>query len=143
VSLNIFYTPRPAAAPPVIGNTILRGLRIDYESIGGLAVYQGDLILGKAGDVARGRFSGRFAVDNRPGVRPQSATIAPNFQATTGLWPLVNGVVRVPYTTTGVNAANTSAAIAESNTQLVGIVQWVPAAASDANLVNFAFDASD
>ena len=36
-----------------------------------------------------------------------------------------------------------NAAIAESNTQLAGIVQWVPATASDFNLVEFNFDPSN
>ena len=49
---------------------------------------------------------------------------------------MVNGVVRVPYTITNVSTTNTNninAAIAESNTQLAGVVQWEPATASDVN----------
>ena len=47
---------------------------------------------------------------------------------------MVNGVVRVPYTITNVTTdehlSNINAAITESNTQLAGVVQWVPATAS-------------
>jgi hypothetical protein len=145
--VNIYYTPKAAAAPAAIGTTTLRGKQITYEVIGGLAVYQGDIILGKSADVAAGRFSGRFAVRSRQGLRPQSATIAPNLLSSTGLWPVVNGVVRVPYTianlTTDTIYPLINDAIDESNSQLAGVVQWVPATTSDVNLVNFYFDTSD
>jgi hypothetical protein len=111
-----------------------------YEVIDGLAIFQHDLILGKAVDVEAGRFSGRLAVNSRERLHPESATIAPSLLSSTGLWPVVNGVVRVPYTMTSVNTANIDAAVAESNTQLAGKIQWVPATGSDVNLVNFNFD---
>src|ERR1017187_250705 len=85
--VNIFYTPREPAPPPPLGTAILRGKQITYEAIGGRAVYQSDLILGRAEDVARGRLRGRFGVDGRQSLRPQSATIAPQLPDTTGLWP--------------------------------------------------------
>ena len=143
--VNIYYSPRTPPPLPPLRTTTLRGKQIAYEAIGGLAVYQGDIVLGKSADVAAGRFSGRFAAISRPGPRPQSATIAPNLLSSTGLWPLVNGVVRVPYTiaNTSGDVTNINAAITESNTQLAGVVQWVPATASDVNLVNFDFNTSD
>jgi hypothetical protein len=145
--VNVYYTPKATAAPAPIGTAILRGKQIAYEVIGGMAVYQGDIILGKPVDVAAGRFSGRFAVRNRQGLRPQSATIAPNLLSSTGLWPVVNGVVRVPYTIA--NPATDpiypliNDAINKSNSQLAGVVQWAPATTSDVNLVNFDFNTSD
>jgi hypothetical protein len=141
--VNIFYTPRIPLPAPVLRTTTLRGKQITYEVRDGLAIYQGDMILGKAADVAAAAAAGPSAGAKEKGLHPESLTIAPNFFATTGLWPVVNSVVRVPYTITNVNTANTSninAAIAESNAQLAGIVQWEPATASDVNYVNFDFD---
>lgn len=86
------------------------------------------------------------SVKNTKGARPKAVSIGPNFLSSTGLWPVVNGVVRVPYSITYASAANTTninAAITESNTQLAGVVEWTPATASDVNLVSFDFDPSD
>ncbi len=140
--VNIFYTPRDIQPPPVLGSTWLHGRQITYEVIDGRAVYQSDMILGDAVEAARGRFAGRLA---RAGLRlqPQSATIAPGPLPPTGLWPVVSGVVRVPYSMTSVNATNINSAITQSNTQLAGVVQWVPATGGDVNLVNFNFNAAD
>ena len=142
--VNVFYTPLAPPTPPVLRTTILQGKQITYEVRNGRAIYQNDIVLGRAADVTASGLTGRVGVNGQNGVRPNSITIGPNLLSSTGLWPLVNGVVRVPYTNpSGVNAANTNAAIAESNTQLAGIVQWVPATASDVNLVEFDFDPSN
>jgi hypothetical protein len=144
-SVNVFYTPRVSLPASVLKTTFLHGKQITYEVRDGFAIYQGDMILGKAADVAAATANGPMAATGKGGMRPESLTIAPNFFATTGLWPVVNGVVRVPYTITNVstsNTANINAAIAESNSQLAGVVQWEPATASDVNLVNFDFDPS-
>ena len=138
--VNIFYTANAPAAPPPQRSTMLHGQQVTYEVIDGRAVYQGDMILGTAADVAAGRFAGGLASG---GLRPQAVTVAPNLTYASGLWPIVNGVVRVPYTVTAVDAANINAAIAESNTQLANRVQWVPATANDINLVSFQFDSTD
>ena len=42
-----------------------------------------------------------------------------------------------------VNAANMNAGVTESNAQLTGVVQWIPATANDVNLVEFDFDPSN
>jgi len=80
-------------------------------------------------------------------LRPQSATITPNSLVSNGLWPVVSGVVRVPYTIDPSNApptvTNIDSALAESNTQLTGVVHWTPATGSDDNFVNFIFDSND
>jgi hypothetical protein len=141
--VNILYTPQTPITPPVLRTTILQGKRITYEVRDGLAIYQSDMVLGKAADVAAGVVAGKPTANSQSIERPNAITIAPNFFSTSGLWPVVNGVARVPYTITNVNAANTSninAAIAESNTQLAGVLQWQPATTSDVNLVNFDFD---
>ncbi len=50
------------------------------------------MILGKAADVAAAASTGpAAAAKSAKGPRPESLTIAPNFFATTGLWPVVNG----------------------------------------------------
>src|ERR1035441_10034281 len=118
----------------LLGTTILHGKQITYEVRDGLAIYQSDMILGKAADVAAGGLTGRFAATSPKRLHPEASTIAPNILASTGLWPMVNGVVRIPYTNpSGVNATNVNAAIAEANAQLAGVLQWVPATASDVN----------
>jgi uncharacterized repeat protein (TIGR01451 family) len=148
--LNIYYTA-PVTTPPNPlrqGTTLLHGRQITYEVKNGRAVYQSDMILGDERDVAEGRFAGRPAAGGVR-VRPQSATIEPSLQYTSGLWPVVNGAVRVPYTITintgqlSSTATNISAAISEANTQLAGVAQWVPAAASDTFQVNFNFTVGD
>ncbi len=145
-SVNIFYTPQAQAPPAALATTMFHGKQIAYEVRNGLAIYQSDMILGKAADIAAAAFKGPSAPTSTQGMRPEAVTIAPNPLSPTGLWPVVNGVARIPYTITDVTAANTDtikAAIAESNTQLAGIVQWEPANASDVNLVNFDFDPKD
>jgi hypothetical protein len=142
--VNVFYTPQTRPLTPALGTTIFQGKEITYEVRDGFAIYQSDMILGKAADLAAGASTGRLASNSPRGLRPESSTIAPNLLTSTGLWPVVNGVVRIPYTNpSGVNATNVSAAIAEANTQLAGVVQWVPATASDVNLVEFDFDPSN
>jgi hypothetical protein len=141
--VNIFYAPQTALAPPVLRTTIIHGKQIAYEVRDGLAIYQSDMVLGKAADVAASAWAGRPLIKGQNSVRPNSIAIPPNFFSTSGLWPVVNGVARVPYTITNVSAGNTSninAAITESNAQLAGVVQWEPATSSDINLVNFDFD---
>jgi hypothetical protein len=142
--LNIFYAPAKPATPPVLRTTTLDGKRITYEVRDGLAIYQSDIVLGKAADVAAGTSAPRATTSStsQVGVHPNAVMIGPNFSSSMGLWPVVNGIVRIPYTNPSlVNATNVNAAIAESNTQLAGIVQWVPATASDVNLVEFDFSA--
>jgi hypothetical protein len=131
-SVNIFYTAQAPAQSPAHARTVFHGTEITYEVRDGLAVYQSDMVLGKAAGARSAK-----------GFRPESLTTAPNLLSSTGLWPVVDGVVRVPYTITNVTSANTNninAAITESNTQLAGVVQWQPATSSDTNLVNFDFD---
>jgi hypothetical protein len=144
--VNVFYTPRSPEQPPVLKTTILHGKQITYEVRDGFAIYQSDMILGKAADMDAVAATLPPAAKNAKAPRPEGLTITPNFLSSTGLWPVVNGVVRVPYTITNVNTTNTNninAAIAESNAQLAGVVQWEPATASDVNYVNFDFDPSN
>jgi hypothetical protein len=147
--INVFYAPLSSAPTPALGTTIFHGQQITYEVRDGLAIYQGDMILGKAADIASAALNPPVAAhaNNAKGLRPDALTIAPTFSSPTGLWPVVNGVARVPYT---IANASTDAiyplinnAITESNTQLAGVVQWEPATASDVNRVNFNFNTAD
>jgi len=139
--VNVFYAPRTPLPTPVLGTTSFEGKQITYEVKDGLAIYQSDMVLGSAAQVAAGKFTGRLPAISPKRTKPDSITIGPNPLSATGLWPVVNGVVRVPYTNPSlVNAANINAAIAESNAQMAGVVEWVPATASDVNLVEFDFD---
>ena len=141
--VNVLYTPRSPAAAEPLRTTTFQGKQVRYEERDGLAIYQNDIILGKAADLAAGTSTNPPSPKGIKGMHANALTIGPNLFTSTGLWPVVNGVARVPYTITPqstANTANINAAIAESNTQLTGIVQWVPATSSDVNLVNFDFD---
>ncbi len=140
--VNVYYTVQSPPALPRHGTTMFKGRQIEYEEIDGRAVYQSDMILGSLDDVRIGKFAGRMG-EGGMRIQPRSATIAPNLTYTSGLWPIVNGVVRVPYTMTSVNATNINSAIAEANSQLAGVLQWAPATGSDVNLVNFNFNPGD
>jgi Astacin (Peptidase family M12A)/Abnormal spindle-like microcephaly-assoc'd, ASPM-SPD-2-Hydin len=145
-SVNIFYTPQAQTAPAALATTVFHGRQITYEVKNGLAIYQSDMILGNAAQIAAAGSKGPSVPSNSKGMRPEALTIAPNPMSPTGLWPVVNRVARVPYTITAASTANTDnikAAITESNNQLAGVVQWEPASASDVNLVNFDFDPTD
>jgi len=134
-AVNIFYTAQAPAQSPARARMVFHGKEVTYEVRDGLAIFQSDIILGQN--------SRASVAPKAKGLRPESLTIAPNFLSSTGLWPVVNGLVRVPYAITNASAANTTninAAIAESNTQLAGIVQWTPATGSDGNFVSFDFD---
>jgi hypothetical protein len=147
--VNVFYTPQSEATAPALGRTIFRGNEITYQVRDGFAIYQSDIILGKAGDMAARPLAapGTVSANRGKSMHPESSTIAPNFSSPTGLWPVVNGVARVPYTITNVPADTIypliNAAITESNTQLAGVLKWEPATASDVNQVNFSFNTSD
>jgi uncharacterized repeat protein (TIGR01451 family) len=139
--VNVYYTVQSPPPPPRQSATLFKGQQITYEEINGLAVYQSDMILGTPDEAKAGRFRGRLASGGMH-IRPQSLTITPNLTYASGLWPIVNGVVRVPYeiANTSGDFTNLSAAIAESNSQLAGVVQWVPATGSDTNYVSFNFN---
>ena len=65
--LNVFYTPRSPEQPPVLKTTIFHGRQITYEVRDGFAIYQSDIILGKAADVAAAASKRPIAVPRRKG----------------------------------------------------------------------------
>ena len=144
--VNIWYAPRRPDPPTEFRTGTLDGRQVRYEVRDGLAIYQNDIILGTAEKVEAATQRdppSQNSLRRVGGAIPQAVTIGPNSSSATGLWPVVNGVARIPYTITQqttANTANINAAIAESNTQLAGVLQWEPATASDTNLVNFDFD---
>jgi len=149
-SVNIYYTPRLPAPAPALGTAIFHGKQITYEVRDGLAIYQSDMILGNAADVAAAASAGPRGAKSTKGLRPDALTITPGISSTINLWPLVSGVGRVPYTITNVSTDAIypliNDAIMESNTQLTGVIQWVAATSSDlssGNYVDFDFDTSN
>ncbi len=136
--VNILSTAKPAAPAPIMRTQRLRGKDITYEVIDGYAVYQGDIILGRASDVSEGRFRGRLAAGSPKNVaHPESETFQPDLLSPTGLWTVINGVAQVPYTDDGSNP-NVPQAIANANAELAGVIQWVPLT-NQTNYVAFSF----
>ena len=82
-------TGADCAAPSGRGLTVYRGLVLDYDVIDGMAVHDGDMVLGTAEDAAAAAPS-REAVDAERSGRPARRDLAP---ADGRLWP--DG--RVPY----------------------------------------------
>lgn len=123
--VNIRSTAQPSIESGGSGTLTYRGRPLSYRLVNGLAIFQGDMVLGQA---------------------PHSSTIAPTPLAATGLWPVVNGVARVPYTISARDQgnptalANINSAISEFNSQLSGVIQFVAATASDVNIAAFDLD---
>ena len=119
----------PAApAAPVVRSAVWRGKSVTYEVIDGIAVAEGDMILGTAADLENTQ--GVHAASSKGNI--QRAGFAVDYTAL--LWPNVGGVVKVPYIiTTGPAAAP---AITAFNASLAGYVQYVPRN-GEPNYVNF------
>ncbi len=144
-SVNIYYAPRSPLPKTVLKTTTFHGKQITYEVRDGLAIYQDDIILGKAADVAAAAAAGPLAAKSTKGLHSDALTMTPGVAGSGALWPEVSGMVQIPYVITNNNNAqnnsNISAAITEANKQL-GNIQWVLAPADNlpANYVNFDFN---
>lgn len=112
----------PSAPPPTeIRAGKVRGMPVTYAVVNGWAIAEGDIILGRASQIASD-------------VSTQGLAIS----LTSQLWPKSGGIVRIPYTIQS-GSPNTPAGIAYVNSALSGIVQWVPRT-SEPNYVTFDFD---
>ena len=135
--------------PPVHAQTntsIYRGKQVTYRTVNGMAVDQGDIVLGTAAELEAAHTRATTRTTTRTGRElaaaqptPQAATVA----YSANLWTASGGVVHVPYvlrpdtTGTSASAVNTiNNAIASFNISFLGIVQWVPRA-SETDYVNF------
>jgi hypothetical protein len=140
--VNVVFEPQTDGTPePIqVRSTLYRGRPVTYQLINGRAIYQGDIVLNLLdGTRNEEKFGG--------GMHPDAATIAPTPGMTaSGLWPIVNGVGRVPYTISARDQAvqsalaNINAAVAQFNSQLAGVIQFVPATPSDYNIAAFDLD---
>jgi uncharacterized repeat protein (TIGR01451 family) len=151
-SINIVSTAnlsasdsRPAA--PEIRSSFYHGRPVTYQVTDGLAIYEGDIVLGTAAELEAARMSvTRTPVHHGP--NPEAAVIA--YQSGPGgRWPIVSGVGRVPYTISARDqavpsaVANINSAVTQFNTQLSGVIQFVPATPSDTNYAEFDLDPSN
>lgn len=135
-SLVVIYTPQsaPQTPAPEIRSGFYRGRKVTYQVRNGLAIYEGDIVLGRAEELSS---IPDHSQPRRSGGFRQAATIA--FSA--GLWPATGGVAYVPYSlsantqtsSSAVNRINT--AIGTFNQTFSGVIQWVPSTGQSARAV--------
>ena len=106
-----------------------RGRTVLYQEIDGLAIAEGDIVIGAAGEIPLPGLSEAQA-QSRKGVRRHGLT--QDFPS--DLWPLSGGVRKVPYVITA--SSNAASAISAFNASLSGIIQFV-ARTSETDFVNF------
>jgi hypothetical protein len=131
----VYYTPADAPLPSHgdIQSSFYRGVPVTYQVKDGLAIFQGDIVLGTASQMEQARLLGpggsrRGVGGHVPGrVHPEGSTIAFSSEQ----WTKVAGVTQVPYTisaeTQGVSAAvtNINNAISTFNATFSGVIHWV------------------
>jgi hypothetical protein len=118
-----------------IRTSFYNGREVTYHVVNGRAIYQGDIILGTAGELEKAHAPTLIGLrtsggnnDQVTGPRPRGATMA----HASGLWPSQGGVAQVPYTvsdqtqTAPTAVANLTNAIAAFNSSLSGVIQFVP-----------------
>jgi len=128
-------------APSELRAGLYGGRPVVYESRGGMAVIEGDIIIGPADSVPD--------TGSRPQPHKLTHPVRSGRVHTYGftdsyvslLWPLVGGVRQVPYTIQN-GATNLTAALQAFNTALTGVIQFVPQT-MEANYVTFNFDSSN
>jgi hypothetical protein len=142
-SVNIYYAPKSPLPAPVLKTTTFHGKQITYEVRDGFAIYQDDIILGKAADVAAAAAAGPTTAKSKSGLRSDAVTITSGISSSVALWNEVSGgVIQIPYVITNngtTNLDNVNTAISNANAQLTGVIHWV-AQTTQANYVNFDFD---
>jgi hypothetical protein len=144
-SINITSTANvPVTATPQIRSSFYHGRPVTYQVSNGLAIYEGDIVLGTADALEAARLQVLQAPE-RKGPIADSAAIA--YQS--GRWPIISGVGRVPFTISARDQAvasalaNINSAIMQFDTQLAGVVQFVPATPEDADYAEFDLDPTD
>jgi hypothetical protein len=87
---------------------------VDYLEIDGVAIHQGDIVLGDAREIAR----------LRDGAVPRKALVIDRANL---LWPAAgSGVHVVPYVYEAGPITNINQAIAQFNEQFSGVIEWAP-----------------
>lgn len=123
------------------GTAIVNGRLMSYQERDGLAIYEGDIVLGSAVSVAAADLAAKRAPAGGA-IRQGGEVIA----YSSGRWPIVSGVGRVPYAISARDQADATAlaninqAVSEFNTQLAGVVQFVPATGSDTVYAEYDMD---
>ena len=97
-----------------------RGHQVRYEVRNGLAIWQGDIVLGTGEELD-------LAGQGKPGVRQATGL-------TSATWPLVGSVYQVPYVITAGSSA--ASAVSTFNSTFTGLIQFVPRT-SETDYVNF------
>jgi hypothetical protein len=116
-----------------------KGKPVAYQVRSGMAVVEGDIILGPVAMVGNGSAgssaaSSQFALSLPSGPGSVRTDGLANSYTSNGLWPLVNGVHIIPYVTTG-TSANLTSALTYFNQQFSGFIQFQPRN-GQANYVN-------
>ena len=117
----------PAEDQPILRTGAFGGRRVTYKIVGEFAVYEGDIILGKAVDLE--------ASAGGPGTAGIGITYG------FSLWPNVGGVYQIPYINTGA-PGNVDAAVSMFNATFSGQIQFVPQT-TETDYVNFNLDPND
>lgn len=112
-TMSLLATIGSASAANQRYQVYFRGRWVEYLERNGLAISEGDIVLGSANEFAAMR-------DAPPDLRKALAVTQTDF-----LWPPgTSGVREVPYTYEA--GSNVSQAIASFNATFVGVIQWVP-----------------
>jgi len=127
--LSVFSQGSRGAAVTEIRAGWWHGTPVTYAVIDGMAIVEGDIVLGPAEQLAASAPPGPGT-----GASPDGFSLGYVSQ----LWPEVGGVNQIPYTIeTG--ATNLNAALSYVNSTLSGVIQFVPQT-NQANYVTFNFD---
>src|ERR1700730_10391197 len=106
---------------------------IVYQLWNGMAVIEGDIILGPAGPM--GSDSTAPVPTHQRVIKPEGIAISYSAQ----FWPSVNGIFQVPYVITG-SSSNLTTALTNFNQEFSGLIQFV-SRSSQANYVNVTVNA--
>jgi Astacin (Peptidase family M12A)/Abnormal spindle-like microcephaly-assoc'd, ASPM-SPD-2-Hydin/Transmembrane protein 131-like N-terminal len=115
------------SSSPVLAGT-WKSKPIFYQVRNGLALVEGDIVLGSAALVGNG--STALASAKQQAVQPDALSIS----YTANLWPSVAGVFQIPYIITG-SSSNLNTALTNFNQTFSGFIQFVPRS-SQSNYVN-------
>ena len=118
---------------PVLAGT-WKNKPIYYQSRNGLAIVEGDIVLGPVALVGNG--SSIQTPARQEAIQPDALSIS----YTANLWPSVGGVFQIPYIITG-SSANLNTALTDFNQTFSGFIQFVPQS-TQSNYVNISVEGS-
>ncbi|MBC8164748.1 MAG: hypothetical protein H7Y20_02615, partial [Bryobacteraceae bacterium] len=119
----------PGELSPEVFEGKFRGRVVKYQVLNGLAIAEGDMVIGEAtleegpNGVRTSRLTTREA-DEATG-KAGSKRYSHSVEGSAHLWPKVNGIVTVPYKITRGSQTMTTA-LNQFNAQFAGRIQWVP-----------------